>query len=139
MKIFVWIILALTCLPFLGIGLYETFENVSELRGFGRAAGTVVGNTYSQTNIDGNLAGAYQPVVEFIAPGGEKIRFTDGVGSLPADYEIGAPVEVLFNPEKPQDARLYSWKRFWLVPSILSAVGFLPIAVAFILMRYLNI
>ena len=139
MKLFVSIILACMCLPFLGVGLYEVYESKRELDSFQHTVGRVTGNTYSQTNIDGNVSGAYHPEVEFADANGKKIRFTDGIGSLPPDYETGAEVEVIFNPEAPEKARLYSWKRFWLAPSIFIAVGLLPMIIAFILMRRLNL
>ena len=139
MKLFISVILAFTCLPFLGVGLYEVYESKRELDASLRSVGRVTGNSYSQINIDGNLSGAYHPVVEFTDARGDKIRFTDGIGSLPADYEIGAAVEVVYNQETPDKARIYSWKRFWLAPTIFIVVGLLPVIIGIIVLRRLNL
>ena len=139
MKLFVFVILVCICLPFVGAGLHEVYKARRELDSFGRAVGRVTGNTYSQTNIDGNVSGAYHPVVEFTDKNGDKKRFTDGIGSLPPDYEAGAEVEVVFDPEMPDKARIYSWKRFWLAPSIFITAGLLPLIIAFIATRRLNL
>ncbi|HEY8560442.1 MAG TPA: DUF3592 domain-containing protein [Pyrinomonadaceae bacterium] len=138
MKTFIFIVLSVCCLPFAGVGLYEIYEIEREAASSAHAVGTVSGNSYQQTNIDGNVSGAYHPVVEFTGANGEKIRFTDGVGSLPQDYEPGAAVEVVYSRQQPEKARIYSWKRIWLAPSIFIAVGLLPLAVAAVIMRRLK-
>lgn len=136
MKVLILSILLIVCGPFLLIGIYEGWQNYNELRTLNYAKGTVVRNVYTTILIDGNEAGAYQPVVEFATSRDEKATFTDKVGSLPADYEPGSSVGVIFDPTDPQaTARLYSWKSFWLVPALLSTVGLLPIIVALVLMR----
>jgi hypothetical protein len=91
--------------------------------------GTVVGNSYSTTNDGGTESGAYYPVVEFTGSDGQTVRFTDGAGSLPPDYQIGARVPVLYDPESNPPARIRSWKRLWFVPVLLVVIGLLPLAV----------
>lgn len=139
MKSFIFIVWALTCLPFGGVGSYEIYENFAELAGSARAQGTVTGNRYSPANVDGTVSGAYHPVVEFRDARGETIAFIDGVGSLPPDYEIGARVEVLFAPAAPRRARIHSWKRLWLAPAVLTTVGFLPLVGALFMARRLKL
>ena len=138
MKKIVSIFLAFTCLPFVCVGLYEGFQNKRELDAYAHTTGIVTGNAYSLTNTDGNVSGAYHPVVEFTDIRGNKLKFTDGIGSLPPDYETGSQVEVVFDAENSQNARIHSWKRFWLAPAIFIIVGLLPILIAFILIRRLE-
>lgn len=138
MKIFVYLILAAVCLPFFAVGAFEMYSAARELQSNACAVGTVTGNVYSLTNNDGVVSGTYQPTVEFINLSGAKTIFTDRIASLPADYEPGAAVEVVFDSDKPENARVYSWKRFWLAPLIFVFVGVLPVLIAAIIMRRLN-
>lgn len=126
---------ALMCLPFFGVGLYEAYRSRQQLSGFRRAEGRVVDNSYATINDNGTITGAYHPVVEFRPAGGSPVRFTDGIGSLPPDYEVGAQVPVIYNPENHREARIYTWKRVWLAPTIFMAVGVLPVIVAIGAMR----
>jgi hypothetical protein len=57
------------------------------------------------------------------------VRFTDDVGSLPPDYEEGASVNAIYNPANVREARIKSWRRLWLAPTLLCFVGLLPILV----------
>ncbi|HET7089811.1 MAG TPA: DUF3592 domain-containing protein [Anaerolineae bacterium] len=57
------------------------------------------------------------------------MRFTDGIGNLPPEYEVGAQVDVLYNPKDVDEARISSWVRLWLAPTLLTFVGTLPILI----------
>jgi Protein of unknown function (DUF3592) len=128
-NVIVAVALAVFGSPFLGVGLFEAYKNLEERKQFVVVSGTVVGNSYSTTNDEGVVSGAYYPQVEFETLQGLKVRFTDGAGSLPADYDIGDRVKVLYNPRNAKEARISSWKRLWLVPTILTTVGLLPLVV----------
>lgn len=119
---------AVFVMPFFGVGCYEIYKIKRLHDDFVRTEGTVVGNSYSRAADD--EGGAYHPVIEFeIADGGGKTRFTDGVGSFPPDYAAGERLAVLYNPANPQEARVYSWKRIWLVPGLFIFIGLLPLLV----------
>jgi hypothetical protein len=60
---------------------------------------------------------------------GQTVRFTDGVGTVPPDYEIGAEVKVLYDPDDARNAQVVSWKRLWLGPTLLICAGLVPILV----------
>jgi predicted heme/steroid binding protein len=89
---------ALISLPFLGLGLYEAYENQKRINAFISTNGTVIDNSYATINQDGTASGAYYPVVEFRQETANVVRFTDGVGSLPPDYAAGTRVAVMYNP-----------------------------------------
>jgi len=122
-------VLLLVGCPFFGIGAYEAVEAQQETQTFTAVRGTVVDNSYQTTYNNGNEEGAYYTVVEFTDSTGETVRFTDGAGSLPPDYEVGDQVPVLYNPDDIHDARLNTWKRVWFVPTLLMCIGGLPILV----------
>jgi hypothetical protein len=114
--------------PFIAVGLYESNKVWQELGAFDATRGTVVDNVYQTIQREDRIEGAYHPVVEFEARE-TIVRFTDGVGSLPPDYEVGAQVDVLYNPNNARDARIDSWKRLWLAPTLLTSVGALPLLI----------
>lgn len=128
-KTIVALILAIVGLPFFCIGLSEAFQNKKQLETFVSTDGTVVGNYYSTVSDGTNVTGAYQPTIEFFTTEGNKIRFTDGAGSLPPDYETGEQVKVLYNPANQNEARINSWKRMWFVPTLFCAISVMPLLV----------
>lgn len=122
-------------LPFLSIGLFESYKNILTFKTFTQTTGTVVENSYSTVLIDGIPSGAYHPVVEFLNENDQKTRFTEGIGSLPPDFEIGEKVNIFINPQDTSDVRINTWKRLWLVPVIFCLVGLLPIIVGLFVVR----
>jgi hypothetical protein len=124
--------------PFTAIGAYEAYQTRAELHQSLRLPGTVIGNRSITEHRDGVEEHAYQPEVSFRSPDGVIHHFADPAASLPPDYAVGAPVAVLYNPAAPQKMRIASWKRLWLVPSLLVVVGLLPGAVAWLVMRRIS-
>jgi len=111
--------------PFLLIGLSEAYKTVQLERSSISARGTVVDNM----TVAFASGASYAPVVDFRTMEAGMVRFTDGVGTIPPDYEVGAEVKVLYDPADVHSARVVSWKRLWLAPTILTCVGLLPILV----------
>jgi hypothetical protein len=120
--------------PFVGVGLSEAYKTAQIINAFVAARGTVVENSY-WAGSGPDEGGAYYPVVEFKPEDGKLVRFTDGIGSLPPEYEVGAQVDVLYNPKDVHEARISSWVRLWLAPTLLTFVGTLPILIGIGVMR----
>ena len=112
--------------PFLCIGLSEIHKTAQVVNAFAAAHGTVIGNTYTPFAEGG---AAYVPVVEFQTRDEQVVRFTDGIGTYPAEYEVGTRVNVLYDPQDVQNARVSSWKRLWFAPTLITSVGALPILI----------
>lgn len=64
----------------------------------------------------------YSPVVRFRLPNGELQEVKD-LGSGAPDFSAGDLVTVLYMPENPEDFRLDTFERLWLVPIILMVFG----------------
>lgn len=64
----------------------------------------------------------YSPVVRFRLPNGEFQEVRD-LGSGAPDFSAGDLVTVLYMPENPEDFRLDTFERLWLVPIILLVFG----------------
>jgi hypothetical protein len=112
--------------PFLLIGLSEVYKVVQLERSSISTHGTVVDNSWRAFAEGG---AAYVPVVDFLTLEGETVRFVDGIGSIPPDYEVGTEVNVLYDPDDVHSARVVSWKRLWLAPTLITCVGLLPMLI----------
>jgi len=120
--------------PFTAIGAYEAYQTRTQLGASERLPGSVIGNRLVTDHRDGLEERAYQPEVSFRTPDGTIHHFTDPAASLPPDYAVGDSVTVLYAAAEPQKARIASWKRLWLVPTLLIVVGLLPGAIAWLVM-----
>ena len=112
--------------PFLSIGLSEKYETARMVGESVATRGTVMDNVWRAFAEGG---AAYVPVIEFRARDGQAVRFTDGIGTVPPEYEVGAEVEVLYDPEDVRDTRIQSWKRLWFGPTLITSIGVLPLLV----------
>jgi uncharacterized membrane protein len=68
----------------------------------------------------------YYPVVDFTLPDGTRKTVQLSEGSWPPAYEKGEKVTILYDPEKPINARIQSTSSNilkWLLPGITSTVG----------------
>ncbi|NMC14391.1 MAG: DUF3592 domain-containing protein [Chloroflexi bacterium] len=123
-------IILTVALPFLFIGFVELRKAQSLIENFNTALGTVTGTTYLR-NVDEtgstNPSWLIHPVVRFTTPQGEEISFTDRVGSNPAEYKVGDKVEVLYNPDHPQEATIKNWMQVWFTPLGITSIGLLLI------------
>ena len=120
--------------PFFLIGASQAISTQQQIDAFARARGTVVNNAYLESDAGNSSSGAYYPVVEFKPNDGPQQRFTDGAGSLPPDYAVGDSVDLIYNPNRPAEARIASWLRLWFVPTLLIGIGLLPISVVIIIL-----
>ncbi|MCA1615876.1 MAG: DUF3592 domain-containing protein [Acidobacteria bacterium] len=85
-----------------------------------RAKGTVVRLAKSRDS-EGDTV--YAPVVEFTARGGGVRRFTDPMSTSPAGYRVGQRVEVLYDRQDHDRARLASKFRLYFAPALLGFLG----------------
>jgi len=112
--------------PFLLIGLSQACQVVRQERNWISAPGTVVDNI-----VVARATGAsYSPVVDFRTMEGVTARFTDSTGIIPPEYEVGTKVQVLYDPNDAHNARIVSWERLWLGPTLLIGSGLLPVLIA---------
>ncbi len=64
----------------------------------------------------------YFPIIGFTTSKGERIRFTSGTGQ-PTAYPKGSEVRVLYDPARPHEAELATFKALWLFPAVTAAFG----------------
>jgi len=85
-----------------------------------KATGTVIAHASSRSS-DGDLT--YSPVVSFKTPDGRTIEFQSQTGSSRPSPAVGQTVEILYNPQHPQEAEINSFSSLWILPIILSGLG----------------
>lgn len=110
---------------FLGVGILMLLLALAlwnKTRGFIARAATATGTVTELIEVrdDDGGSSTYKPVVKFVDPGGEEIRFTSSYSSRPPAYDVGEAVEVLF---VPGDARIKGFGSLWLGPLILGGLG----------------
>lgn len=74
------------------------------------------------------IEGGYFPMVRLETNQGT-VRFTDRSGAQQPEFRDGEDVEIVFPQYQPQQARIYSWKRVWLIPTMITVGGILPLVI----------
>ncbi|MFO0895907.1 MAG: DUF3592 domain-containing protein [Pirellulales bacterium] len=115
------------CLFLVGLGFLCVAIGVRQLVrqvSFGRAAVATRGTVVSLRAADPHSSEhpTYYPTVEFRIDDGRSIRFEDRVATNPHP-QLGDAVSVLYRPSEPQDARIDSLVRRWLIPTALIPFG----------------
>jgi len=91
--------------------------------------GVVVEMLRSRPSSSSSNSYMYKPVVQFVDKNGSEIEFMSSTSSNPPSYGVGESVEVLYNPESPNDAKIKSFFSIWGVVTILGVIGVVFFAV----------
>ena len=91
--------------------------------------GTVVDLYESESSSSSDNSYTYAPVVHFIDNKGNLIEFTSSSSSNPPSYHINERVEVLYDPESPDYARINGFFSLWGGSFIPGLLGFIFFAV----------
>jgi hypothetical protein len=113
----------------LGGALLLARRPIRLLRAGGSARGEVLDN--EDTMIQGSRGPAskfYFPLIGFTTAKGERIQFTSSVGRGRA-LPMGSKVRVLYDPARPEEAELATFKTLWFFPTVTAVFG-LPFLVA---------
>jgi hypothetical protein len=82
--------------------------------------GTVIRMVYSHSSEGG---GGYSPVYQFRTITGQTIEVQDGLSSNPPMFHEGQIIDVLYDPENPQKARIKKWMSLYFVSILLGGMG----------------
>jgi hypothetical protein len=93
-------------------GINALVKQRRERRASTAAAGVVTG-LQATASRRGHI---YCPTVEYATASGERVSFTSSFGSMPASYQVGQSVKVLYNPGQPAAAEIDSGLSRWLAP-----------------------
>lgn len=121
------------------------FSTISTLQKLGRekSAPGIVVEVVKQRHVDietDNVSYYYYPVVEFKAEDGKRRTIQLNEGSNPPSYDAGDEVTILYEPEKPNDARIKSFGSsalMWILPGITGVLGAAFLGAVFVVQKYL--
>lgn len=82
--------------------------------------GTVIRMVYRRGSDGGR---GYSPVYQFRTITGQTIEIADGMSSNPPMFTEGQSVDVLYDPENPNRARIKKWSSLYFVPLLLGGLG----------------
>lgn len=123
----------------LGIAFFSGFMSYRSLQKEQSTPGKVVDTVERQSveTTSGRVITYSYPVVEFNTPSGQQ-RVELSVGSSPPEFKTGDAVTVMYDPDKPQDARIDSFSNnlmVWILPGITGIIGTVFLIVALIVLR----
>ena len=98
-------------------------------RRFAESALHADGTVVAMPESGGSDGYSYTPVVEFRDRDGIPHRFASGVSSNPPRYSTGERVEVLYDPEAPDEARIDSFLDRQFLPTVFGGLGALFAAI----------
>lgn len=82
------------------------------------APGSVIALDW-QDDTDTSLA---RPVVRYEIRG-DPYQINGATWASSSAYAVGEQVQVLYPPDQPSAARIYSWFDFWFLPALLGGIG----------------
>jgi len=102
------------------IGAFLFFRTRNFISKAQEVQGTVVQMVWSSSSDGG---GGYSPVYQFRAISGQMITVQDSLSSSPPMFEVGQTIDVLYDPENPQNARIKKFWSLYFVPILLGGMG----------------
>ncbi|MFA5259519.1 MAG: DUF3592 domain-containing protein [Candidatus Pacearchaeota archaeon] len=77
-------------------------------------------------SVKGKISGAD---VKFYTPEGKEVRINSGYTEFMARYTDSSEVNLVYNPEKPENAKVSSFSSLWAIPGFIIAIGLIIIFV----------
>jgi len=67
--------------------------------------------------------------VKFYTPEGKEVRINSGYTEFIARYTDNSELDLVYNPENPENAKVSSFNSLWAIPGFIMAVGLIIIFV----------
>lgn len=104
------------------VGTYYVYKNTGDfLKSSQVANGTVIELVSSTSD---NSSTLYRPTIEFLTDEGKSIQFTSDVSSNPPSYSKGETVEIYYQTDSPQRAKIKGFFSLWGGHLIMGGIGF---------------
>jgi uncharacterized protein YneF (UPF0154 family) len=106
------------------IGTFFIYKNTIEfVEKSIETEGTVVELLKSRSSSSSDNSIMYKPLVQFTDIKGTQIEFSSSSSSNPPSYSVNEKVEVIYNPESPNKAKIKSFFSLWGGATILGVLG----------------
>jgi hypothetical protein len=117
-----WLLRAFVAIGVLALawGAIDLVRTVHFVKNAEHATGTVVDVS---REIDDEGDEFFYPVVRFTTAEGKEFEFKSDSGSNPASHSTGDEVDVLYDPDDPDDAQLSGFFDLWLFTIVPFAIG----------------
>lgn len=114
------IIVILAAIVPLGVSAFLYINTWKFVNAATKTKGTVIRLDAREGSKGGTV---YQPIYEFRTLDGQVITVAHDNASRPARYKVGQSVDVLYNTENPQNAKINNTTNLYMVPLVLAGVG----------------
>jgi hypothetical protein len=74
---------------------------------------------------DSDGGGGYSPVYRFRTLEGQEIEAGENLRTNPPQFKVGQTIDVLYDPDNPQKARIKKWFNLYFLPALLGFLGLL--------------
>ncbi|BAT54012.1 hypothetical protein NOS3756_29760 [Nostoc sp. NIES-3756] len=89
-----------------------------------KTQGTVIDfERVKSVDSEGHSHEYYYPIVSFTPSSGKTTTFESRTGSYPPAFSKGQQVEIVYNPQQPSSAMIYSWFDLWFLPTMFTGMG----------------
>ena len=113
-------IFTVVAIVMLALTAYTVFDTRQFMSGALIAEGTVT--DLSESIDPDDNSSTWYPIVQFTARNDQEVEFRSNIGSNPPSFEIGDIVEVAYQPDNVESARVNTFGQLWTMSLIL---GFL--------------
>ncbi len=114
------IIVILAAIICLGISTYLFINTRKFVSTATKTKGTIVRLDPCEGSKGGTI---YLPIFEFRTLDGQVITVAHDSAQKPAQYQVGQSIDVLYNPENPQGAKIGNSTNLYMLPVILAVGG----------------
>lgn len=132
MMIFIGLLFSLIGFGVLGSSISAVFKVRRRLAVSVKA----MGNVFGFGKIMGRNGYLYCPQVEFQISNGQIFKFQSEIGTQPPAYQIGQPVQIVYQRTNPHIAEIDSATALWLAPGCLSLMGLMFLFIGFVLFGF---
>jgi len=106
---------------FIGLAVFFLIRTRNFINNSEKTQGQVILNLYQADSEGGG--GGYTPVFEFRTAQGKKVEGSGDLAVNPPQYKVGQTVEVLYDPKKPEEARINKGLNLYYIPGFLAFFG----------------
>jgi hypothetical protein len=139
-KIVVYLFAGLICVVGPGLLLIAAVTGVERalfLHSAATAEGAIIAMRETPQSA-GKTRKSFSPIFQFKAANGRSYTVTSNIAERPTSWRLGGPVQVLYQPDRPENAHIDSFAQLWMLQMVVGVVGaaFSTIPVLILIRRF---